>query len=125
MGRPESAASDRTETLRLRTSVVVHNNHHYPPINLHNSGNGRLNGLNHHTSGTHRHDANNLRIISNQSENAVEETKMLVNVLVSAPHDSEINNEESSPKNSKNSGNFPNYNKNSGNQPSALLTPDL
>ncbi len=86
LGRPASNASERTEMTRLRTSVVVHDNHHYPPI-LHNSTNTRHHGnsLNISKSG-HHHQLQKLR---NHDQNAVEETRMLVNVIVSAPNDDE------------------------------------
>ena len=89
LGYPESAASDRTEVLRLRTSVVVHNNHHYPPINTALSLSGNGNGFNNHgRNGNGRLPCSRRPTqanIANQSEHAIEETKMLVNVIVSAP----------------------------------------
>lgn len=74
-GRPESAASERTETIRLRTSVVVHDNHHYPVHNNRNSSFVTTNS-NHLT-------------IPNHHEHAGEQTQMLVSADVSASNDGE------------------------------------
>lgn len=68
LGRPESAASERTETIRLRTSVVVHDNHHYP---VHNNRSSSFVNSNHLT-------------IPNHHEHAGEQTHMLVSADVSA-----------------------------------------
>ena len=76
LGRPEPNATNHTEVLRLRTSVVLHNNHHYPSIAI-NSYNPTGNST----------TTNNAQLSANQSANAGEETHMLVNALVSAPND--------------------------------------
>ena len=65
LGIPSSRHTEPTEVMRLRTSVVFHNNHVYPPMNSHRASTRIPN--------------------DQQSENAVEETRMLVNVIVSAP----------------------------------------
>ena len=72
LGRPEPNAQNHTEVMRLRTSVVLHNNHHYPSI--------AVNSFPQITT-------NNTQLSANQPENANEETHMLVNALVSAPND--------------------------------------
>eukprot|EP00093_Oithona_nana_P015158 15158.XXX_1229320_1231616_1 [CDS] Oithona nana genome sequencing. len=92
---PESRASNQTELTRIRTSVVAHNFNHRNSHTYHPSApaiseqmdkiqppapSSKLTVPNGSTNGKTNLDAN-------QTENATEDTRMLVNVIVSAPQD--------------------------------------
>ena len=85
---PESRASNQTELTRIRTSVVAHNfagnsNHRNSSHTYHPSAPAISEQVEKPVSnGTTRKNLD-----ANQTENATEDTRMLVNVIVSAPQD--------------------------------------
>ena len=73
LGRPEPSATNHTEVMRLRTSVVFHDNNRYPSIAV--------------NSFPQINTANNTQLSANQHNSSNENTHMLVNAQVSAPND--------------------------------------
>ena len=73
LGRPEPSATNHTEVMRLRTSVVFHDNNRYPSIAV--------------NSFPQINTTNNTQLSANQHNSSNENTHMLVNAQVSAPND--------------------------------------
>ena len=89
---PESRASNQTELTRIRTSVVAHNFNHRNSHTYHPSApaiSEQMDKIPPPSSSklTVPNGNGKTNLDANQTENATEDTRMLVNVIVSAPQD--------------------------------------